>query len=585
MAFRLGHLPESVAGVLCTYYRVRRLYGFLRILCVAFLLYLSLAVVAMHLDRLLFLTPAARLAIFWVVHALAGTVAVVAMGWFLLRPPSVTRIAYELEDRLPDGESERYVTLESLLREPGTGDNAVRTELLDQLRRSTEAASADVRPGALVRDPFLRKLVVATLIALIVVGGLCAIPAYRFPLMVRRFLQPEANLPKPSFVRIRVTPESLVLGRGGEAVIQAEIQGEIPAFLSWLYRLAGAAPNRCVIEVAPGRSRDVHVDLATARDLSRIERRLFVFSQSELEESFSYRLRCGDAETEVRFVDVVAQPRITELRVVATPPAYTRRPVENIVDPRQPIRLFPGTKVELSFTVDQPAPERTLLLGARKGLDLKWDEETRTGRYAFTMRDKVDIEIRVANARGFANVDRARVSLVRLDDQAPVVQLEYPTSDLAVVPGELIPVLALAEDDLEVAEATIQFQLNPETNPDAPFQELPVTVPELSGTRVSLTENFDLGRTSAGPGDEILFVVRVRDSGGNDGESRPVRIRVTAFTRGENERRRLGAARIVADLLDRIGDKLPAPAAPALDRHLYEQAFTQCAALGIALEE
>lgn len=582
--FHTHHLPTVVAKALRGFYRVTRLYAFLRVVCVSVLLYLLLALGAMHADRLLFLIPQARLTIFWSVHVAVALYALVALLLFLWRAPSLRRTAYDLGARLPDGDGERYATLDSVLREGVTDTGPVRAELLAQLQQSTEALSRGVKPLRLVRDRRLPRLALGVLAAVGAYAALAVLPGYEFPLMVRRFLAPAANLPKPSFVHIRVSPEKLVLGRGEEAVIQAEIDGEIPPVFAWLYRLAGAAPGRCVMATAPGRAADVRVDLAGARDLNRIQRRLFIFSQAELEASFSYRLRCGDAETAVHFVEVVAQPRITELRLVAKPPAYTRRPAAEIVNPRQAVQLFPGTQVELQFTVDQEVPERRLLLGAKEGPPPKWDAATRTGRHAFTMQDKLDIEIRVRNGRGFANAERARVSLVRLDDRPPQLQLEYPAGDLTVVPGELIPVQALAEDDLEIVRAGFRFQLNPDANPDAPFQELPLSVPEPRGTRLAITENFDLGQTTAGPGDELVLVVRVRDSAGNDAESRPVRLRITAFTRGENERRRLAALTTVHDLLTGLGSQPPAAGATAIDRTLYEAIQKAAVGRGVPLD-
>lgn len=581
--FNLNHLPEPVARVLRSFYRLKRLYALLGIVFTTASLYLALALVAMHLDRVLFLTSDVRLGLSWGVLGVAVLYAVVTLLLFLFRAPSVRQIAYELGSRVPAGDDERYVTLDSVMRGEAAAPDSVRAELLGHLRHATEEHSREVRTFRLVRDPQLPRRAAGVLAILAVYAGLALLPGYQFTLMTQRFLDPGANLPKPSFVQIRVTPQKLVLGRGDEAVIQAETEGEIPALVAWLYRLAGAVPNRCVMASVLGHSREVAVNLATARELNRVQRRLFVFSQAELESSFSYRLRCGDAETAVEFVEVVAQPRITELRILAKSPAYTRRPPADILNPRQAVQLFPGTQVELVFTVDQAVTERKLLLGTREGPAPKWDAATRTGRYAFTMQDKVELEVKVRNARGFANVERARVSLVRLDDRPPTLQLEYPGADLTVVPGELIPVQALAEDDLEVAKASFRYQLNPETNPDAPFQEFPLPLTEPHGTRVSLTENFDLGQTTAGPGDELLFAVRVRDSAGNDGESRPVRLRVTAFTRGENERRRLAALTTVGELLDALATP-PAAAAPALDKTLYDTVQKKAVGRGIALD-
>lgn len=584
MRFRLHHLPVPVARVLRTFDGLQRLYRLLAILGGAAILYLALALAAMHVDRFFFLAQGTRHVLWWLVHGLTGGVLLAGLAVFFIRRPSVRRVAYELQARLPDQAAERYVTLDSVLREPEAGGNTVRRDLLDQLRIATEAHSAQVKPFRLVRDRALGAVAAALVATAAVYGLLAVLPGYQFPLMVRRFLYPGANLPKPSFVRIQVTPGELVIGRGGEVVIQAAIQGGIPTGLGWLYRLAGAVPNRCIMATRPGLRADVQVDVATAQDWNRVQRQLFLYTQSDVQESFSYRLRCGDAETEVRFVEVVAQPRITELRLKVRPPAYTRLPAEVIVNPKQPVRLYAGSAVDVMFTVDQAVSNRQVLAGGRELAAPVWDAVRKTGLHSFTMADKVDLEVRVVNARGFANVDRVRVSLVRLEDQAPTVRLEYPPGELDVTPGELAPLQALVEDDLEVASASVRLQLNPELNPDAPVQESAIPLAEPHGARVTLTENVDLGQTPAGPGDELLMVVRVRDSKGNDGESRPVRIKVNAFARGENERHRLAALGVVQEFLAALGAS-PVAGGPAIARERIAQVEKLAAGAGVALEE
>ena len=579
-SFPLHHLPVPVARVLRSFYGLQRLYRLLGILGGAAVLYLLLALAVMHADRFFFLTVEIRILLWRLVHGLTAGVLAARLILFFLRRPSVRQVAYDLQGRLPDLAAEQYVTLDSVLREPAAVENAVRRDLLDHLAAATEAHSATVKPLRLVRDRALARMAVALASVAVFYGALAVIPGYQFPLMIRRFLQPGANLPKPSFVRIRVTPDAIVIGRGGDVVIQAAVEGRIPPGLGWLYRLAGAVPNRCVMAAQPGRRADVRLDPAAAVEWSRIQRQLFLYSKTGVRESFSYRLRCGDAETEVRLVEVVDPPRITEVRLRARPPAYTRLPPEEFVNPKQPVRLYEGSAVELAFTVDQAVTNRQVT-AATKPLPLSaWDASNRTGLCAFTMTGKADLDVRVVNARGFANADRVRVSLSLRADQAPVVRLDYPAGDLTVVPGELVPLQAQAEDDLEVVSALVRFQLNPELNPDAPAQDMPVTPGGSPGPRVSLTVALDLGQTPAGPGDELVMMVRVRDSKGNDGESRPVRIRVNAFTRGENERRRLAA-------LDAVKGCLSAwdPGSAGFDKARYGAAVKTAAGAGVTLGE
>ena len=114
-----NHLPAAVAGPLRQFYRRKRLKQFLRIVAVTALVQLVLVLVAVHVDRLCFLSLPARITLFWVVTGVTGGVALAGLGWFGLRRPTLRQIVYELEGQLPAEIEERYVTLESVLATGG----------------------------------------------------------------------------------------------------------------------------------------------------------------------------------------------------------------------------------------------------------------------------------------------------------------------------------------------------------------------------------------------------------------------------------------------------------------------------------
>lgn len=590
MAFPVDHLPPDVARCLRSFYRRRRFGEFLRLVLWALVLYLALALVAMHLDRFLFLTVAARVLLWRIVHGVVAAFILVGLVRFLLRRPSVRRIAYELESRLSPDVAERFVTLDSVLdAEPPADENAVRADLLRQLETDTIARSRSLHAGRLNRDRRLR--LAAGFLA--VAGLVCAVLAiprdYQFPLMAARFMFPRRDLPKPSFIRIKVISASPVIGRGGEAVIQAEIAGSVPRVFRWLLDRLGADPARCLIDVREGLRRPFDLDPVRAAPMSRIQRRLFLFTRADLRESFSYRIRCGDAETRLHAVEVVAQPRVVALSLLVKPPAYSGLPEAEIPVGAGPLALLPRSEVTVRFRVDQPVKERRILVDKKKSVEPEWDPATRTGTWDLTLTRPTSLEIRVVNARGFANVGRAAVTIGLREDQPPTVRLEQPPAETEKVPGELVPFQARIEDDLGIAEVALRYQVNPTLNPDAPFKELPIAPEKKPGKSLALNTSFDLGKTGAIPGDEILVLVRARDSAGNDGLSRPALIRVVAFTRGENERRRLVALRFVRDALLEIARNpaagKDASSGLAIDSATYARIKGRAAAAAITLPD
>jgi len=584
MGLKVNHLPSLVASRLRAFYRRKRLLGLLRAAFASGIAYGLLALVAMHADRLLFLAVSTRVGMFWIVHVLWAAVTLAMLLPWLLRRPSVRQIAYELESRVASDPAERYVTLDDVLARGVGQDSPVSRDLLAQLAGSAVEHARGVRAGRLVRDRKVWWLLVVLALVAATHAALLLPTGYQYRLMVERFLFPERNLPKPSFVQIEVRPARILAGRGEEAVIEAEISGSIPRPLRWLMERLGMTTSRCIIAIEDGLDGPVRFDRAEKVDMSRVQRNLFLYAQASLTDSFRYRIRCGDAETEIRFARVVAQPEVREVSLAVTPPAYTGLDEETITDTSRTLRLLPGSRVRLTFRTDQPVDECAVVFAKRpEPVEPDWDEATRTGRHEFVVKSKTVLEIQVARiveGRRFANVARKRVTIDLLADRAPTVRLEYPPGDLQKVPAEIIPVRATVEDDLGLTELALVYVVNPDQADGAVRGEIPL---ELSGTRprsVNVAAMFPLDKTGAIPGDVVLLQLRARDSEGKDGVGREVFIHVVAFTRGENERKRLVAlATLAGALAELAGDPKPAAvAAPSDAMAVGKAAFEKIAA-------
>ncbi len=545
----VSKLPTPVAKRLREFYRSRRLHEFLRVVLSAGAAYLLLALVVMHLDRFLFLETDTRVLLSAIVHCVGGVYALVLFLIMLIKRTTAKRLAYELERQLSPEVAERYVTLADLMAsEEHENASPIHEDLLQQLKRETIAHSTTFAAGGLVVD---RRFRVMCAVAFCMLGlyALLLIPsAYQMPLMMHRFLAPSTNLPKPSFVHLSLSPASPVIGRGGEIVMQARIEGEIPYMLKWLFNLLGAPSGQCFLIV------EDEVGVETVHMMNRIQRTLFVFSRTDIQNSFGFTMRCADAQTARHLLEVVPQPVVMEVKVTVTPPEYTRLPVTTVTNMTAALRVYEGSTVSTVFRVDQRVPSRIIRVNGMEATGLSWDENTREGMYVFTCSADTELDIRVANDRGFENVERVRVALRVREDQKPAVRLNYPASDVSCVPGEFVPMQLSVEDDLGVDNVFVQYYLNPELDADAAPREWELDLTAKGERKVQLSTMLDLDKTGAVPGDNLLVLVRARDTAGNDGESRPVDIRVVAFARGENERRRLDVLDFVGMALLRLAD-------------------------------
>ncbi|MBM4143729.1 MAG: DUF4175 domain-containing protein [Lentisphaerae bacterium] len=589
MRRRLKHLPRPVTRTLLGFYRRKRLYELMRSLIVPLLCYATLALIATHLDRFLFLDARSRLWISALTHGLSLLAGGVALTLFARRRAPVSRLAYELERMLPPTTAERLVTLNDVLaREPAgrAAGGPVHGALVEQLTDETVALCRRTpHAGRLARDRRLRRQTRALGLLAAAWMALLALPGYRFPLMLRRLTFPGRNLPKPSFMRLTVTPEAPVIGRGGEVVLQAQVEGEIPRLLRAPLRWLGADAGRSLLATAPGSVARLPVGDG-ARPMSRVQRRLFVASLGDLQESFSYVVRCGDAQTGIRFVRVVAQPRATDVAVEVDPPAYTGLKTARFEDLRDPIPAFAGSRVRLRFAADQSPLQAARLVAPQDNstlAELKADPQTGAYLHEFEMRDTVEMEIVLINELGFRNVDRVRLSFALREDQPPDVRLEYPAGTIAAVQGELVPMHMVISDDLGLLEAGIRFQVNPEQSREAQGGEIPLPLEEGPLTQ-TLSAMFDLERAGVIPGDEVVLWVRARDTGRSDERSSSVRIRVTAFAGNENERRRLAALRLVGQALAAAEPGAGKNAPLAFNADAYQTVTVAAAARNLVLD-
>lgn len=542
MALNLTHLPDRVAHALRCYARARLVLAWLRVAAGVAAVVLAAALVAMALDLVLFLPRGTRVAL---------SLGVVGFGLFALvggalglvfRRIGSRRTAYALEDAAGGDVAERLVTAEQVLPGDAAG-GAVHVALIGRLAALTESHVASLQPVRLARDRGLvRRLCLCG--ALLLVAGLCGAGlGGRSVLLVRRLLNPLGNLPKPGFMRLSVTPETIVIGAGGEVVIQVRTEGDIPRLLRRVMRFAGADADRCVLTQTPGAVNELPA-AQEVQALNRIRRDLFVLALTDVRESFSFRVRCGDAESEIRLAEVVAQPQVVNLRATVTPPAYTKLPVEAVERFDVPIRAFAASAVEVRFGADQTGTVCRVKHPDGSSEDVEADEAGEF-LFSFTVSESGVYEITAVNSRGFECIEKPRLAVALREDQAPVVSLIQPIGNPVCMPGETVAFFAEAADDLGLVEAVIEIMINPGLDPDAAPKEEPVVF-EAGGLAGALRHTLDLGPLGVAPGDEVVVLLRARDTGGNDGRSRAVTLRVAAFTAGENERRRLAALEVAA---------------------------------------
>lgn len=603
MAFNVSHLPSPIASRLRQFYVRKQALALGRVLFAVVIFYAIALFITTHIDRFVFLSTGARLAMLVVVHVLGAAMAAAGVFLWWWRRPSPRAIAYELEQALAGAAGEQIVTLESVLRDhpaaaarlgvAGGGEvatqprdlpEAVGQRLVEQLKSATVRFSEGREVVALVRDAWFNRLGIIAA-ALLALGILLAVPAsYQWPLMLARFYQPtNQNLARPSFLKLDATPAGTTLGRGSELVIQAKLDDQTPLLLTPLMDLLGASADRVRLQMTGPEVADLPADERNIH-MSRVQRDLYLHTRSDLQDDLTFRLRAGNAQAGPHKVDVMVQPSITDLQLGVIPPDYTwpseQEPAPDPVDqPQEPVRVLQDSAVVLSFSADQPVTEARLEpVEGGEIIELDWDEQTNSAHRRFEPRKPMSYRLIVVSEHGFENVDRPTISITVSEDLPPTITLRYPPSEFTAVGPQIVPLEANIEDNLGVESVDITYVLNPSPVEEQVPKRLPVEIEEREGqAKIELNSQIDLAETGAVPGDTVLVQIRAADAAGGESTSRAVLVRVVPFSRGEHERQRLATLGAVNDVLGMLltGNADAEPSGLAVDRAFSDELWTR----------
>ncbi|MCJ8330548.1 MAG: hypothetical protein HRT89_14440 [Lentisphaeria bacterium] len=575
----LTNIPKEVAKPLNSYYTRKRVFRLLRVCASTGIVYLLLLLLCTHLDRFMFLSPDFRQTLFLLVHGLTAVFALVSFAIHIIKRSSAKQIAYELEEQLDNHGYELMVTLIDVINKEPVSDSDTRKRLEAHLKSATVELAASIKGAKLVSDTALKYL----LIGVLIIGGFFAslfIPtSYQFELMCQRFLNPKGNLPKPSFVKLKIMPERFLVGQGDEAVIQAEVEGEIPGWAKLIMKLLGSTPEKAAIAISSQQVDQLDMDSAKTEKMSRVDRSLYLYSLADIQVNRSFKIRFADAETQVIQIRVVEQPIVTDIVLNIIPPDYSGLKEYQVKGDalKKALQLLPSSEITMSFSVDQDVEMPAIYVNrSKEALEPdEWDEATRQASHDFKKLKKAfSFEIAVINKNKFENLVRPKIKIDIRKDRPPSLLLNDPPAVVEAVPGDAMMIDADVNDDLGIKEVAIRWVVNPDPdkNPDAVIKEKIITVKDTALT-VAIKEGFELDATGAEPGDKLQVWLRARDTIGNDTESRKVMVTIIAFVQGEHERRRLLVLSHLQALLKAQSSLKKAPSSfdPAVfDANIYD---------------
>ena len=477
-----GKLPEGLANKLRAIRRRALGLALARAGILALAILLGCMALAMVVDwTFAWLQPFPRYAALFVSLVLVLVLVVV------LRPRRRTIIgtAREVDEAIPRLE-ERWSTVTELSQSKDRPEVRGSDAMMGQVASEAEAVAKVLTPESLVsaRPVLMAARWLSAAVAALVI--LFAVNFTEAGLLMQRFWMPAKNI---SLTQITASPANAWVPKGEPLTLTATIKGRIP-------------------KTAPVLERGQSVRAMSAKSATA---GTFSHAIDDVSESFQYRVRAGDGQTPWLPITAVDRPRISEVKVKVSPPAYSRIPVDERTALPQALRILEGSELELSFRSDQELDRMFLDFGDGQSAQL-----TPAGDnwYRFTARPTNSFGFAAAALNKFKLENKTKPScrVTVYEDLAPTVKILEPSDDIAVMPGEKVDVAFEAADDLGIAKAELQVET---TKADGETNSLTIPIDlqsEVGKKQVRQSVQIDTKELGLKHGDQLSYKVQVTDT-------------------------------------------------------------------------
>jgi hypothetical protein len=491
-----SHLPENVARKLREIQRRSRTLTFLESLARTATALILAMVIAMAVDLAIgWVNPLAR----YTVTSLAlGAVAAFGILWFLpiLRRRNLVKTAREVDETVPQLE-ERWSSVTEFAQSKDAPEVRGSETMIRQVASEADLASAGIDPEKIVSTrPALnagRWLLGAAAAMLLML----AFNSSYARVLLQRFWAPGANV---SLTEVHASPASTWVAKGEPLTLNVTLNGRIPKEAPRLFIRRGDSEKEIALTARSDKAQQ------------------YQHSIDEVSDSFEYRARAGDGQTEWQRITAVDRPEITAVKLSVTPPAYSQLPKEEKDALSNSVRVLQGSEVLVAFKSSQPLSRMIVELEEGKTAQLTAAED-QWYQYRVTPVESFTFTAVATNEFNLENKNKPSSRIVVFEDAAPTVKVLEPSDEVAVLPTEKVNVTFEAKDDLGLAKAELVITT---TTADGKTSEqvLPVDLKDDEGKKQT-RKSVELDPRALGlkHGDQLSYVVKVTDTKQNPTEA------------------------------------------------------------------
>ena len=435
--------------------------------------------------------PIWRLILLLAVLCAAGTTLLLGTVGTFRRVRNLSTIATDVDREVPQLE-ERWSTVTEISARPQAIPGNIHPVMMSHVTNEALQWAPRVDPQSVVswRKTCWPLAVLAGATGILLVALL--IDWRQTTVLMGRFWSPNSNISMTVIDGL----DDVVVARGEEVSIDAE--------------LSGRAVDEATIFLR-SHDRDVERQLLFPRgDAPQTVR----YRQRSTSDSFEYRIRAGDGQSDWHGVIVADRPVLSAVTVRITPPEYTRR--EEIQLRKLPERLsaVEGSAFDVAFRPQEAVRSLQLRFSDENFTTLEVDKD---GWYRWhTVLDKSFVVSPVlTEPNGLMNSQPPVCRVDVLADQAPDVQITTPDESIAVRPDDTVDIKFEAQDDFGISYAELIVYDESDMSDGEPREILAVQIPlDVADTpkEVQGSVQLDLSQLDLQDGESISYAVRVHDT-------------------------------------------------------------------------
>ncbi|HET6248362.1 MAG TPA: hypothetical protein VFE47_11740 [Tepidisphaeraceae bacterium] len=448
-----------------------------------------------------------------------GLVIAVRLGYLAWRGASPSAMARRLDNA--GGAFGQILSGVDLLLHPmpatASSQSAALTAGLSSMavNRAAQLAANISAPSVIPRKPIFGPLAALGFIAITI-----AILSLMFPRLAKtqwaRFTDPFGDHPPYSRIQLSVDPGDARVIYGGNLDIRATASGETVDSVNLIIQQPGGEEEKLPMFPEPGGAWRGTLTAVTS--------------------PARYYIRAGRARSRRYEISIITVPKLEQVRMRITPPAYTHRPALEGAFPPAGLSALPGTLVQIWAKSNRPLSGGTIASDsdqATPGQNGPTTQPALARQFAmkpagdgamevqgsFVVHSTGVLHVNVTDVEGQPSVDSFAAPVTLLRDEKPFVRIMEPKPESFATPDVTLNIELLAEDDYGISKLELYRGLN-----ESRFRPTSVAVPPSQPTLLPATVALPLADYGVSPGDTIKLFARVEDNdpAGAKGSESPV---------------------------------------------------------------